>query len=74
MSRARTIILGLLVLSASATLATHARAQGPNITGCRRIVCLGVSGGLRSGAWHVSFELLARFGEPLELLAVIRKL
>lgn len=43
MSRARTIALGLLLLSGSATLA---RAQGPNLTGCRRIVCLGVSGGM----------------------------
>ena len=46
MSRARTIALGLLVLSASATLGTQVRAQGPNVTGCRRIICLGVSGGM----------------------------
>ena len=46
MTRARTISLGLLVLAASTALATHARAQGPNVTGCSRIICLGVSGGL----------------------------
>ena len=44
--RARTIALGLLVFSGSATLATPTRAQGPNVTGCSRIICLGVSGGL----------------------------
>ena len=43
MSRARTIALGLLLLSGSATLS---RAQGPNLIGCRRIICLGVSGGM----------------------------
>jgi hypothetical protein len=40
--RARTTLLGLLVLSGSATIA---RAQMPGL-GCSRVICLGVSGGL----------------------------
>ena len=43
MSRARTIALGLLVLSGSATIA---RAQGPGIAPCSRFFCFAVSGGL----------------------------
>ena len=43
MSRARTIALGLLVLSGSATTA---RAQGPGIAPCSRFFCFAVSGGL----------------------------
>ena len=43
MSRARTIALGLLVLSG---FATTARAQGPGIAPCSRFFCFAVSGGL----------------------------
>jgi len=43
MSRARTFALGLLVLSASASLA---RAQAPNVGACSRIICIGISGGM----------------------------
>lgn len=43
MSRARALVIGLLVLSGSATTA---RAQGPGIAPCSRFFCFAVSGGL----------------------------